>query len=77
MRFLGKGKIHDPLGNTLLQLPALEEEIAVGSVELPVGVPVGGSPLEMAFTTALGGEAFHRPEGQEVNHERIFETDTV
>jgi predicted amidohydrolase len=77
MRFLGKGKIHDPLGNTLLQLPALEEEIAVGAVELPVEVPVAGPPLEMAFTTASGGEAFRRPEGQEANHERIFETDTV
>ncbi len=77
MRFLGKLKIHDPLGNTLLQLPALEEEIAVGAVELSAGVTVAAAPLAMAFPTASGGEAFGRPEGRGTTHERVFETDTV
>jgi predicted amidohydrolase len=77
MRFLGKGKIHDPLGNTLLQMPAFEEKIAVGTVDLPVGVPAAGTPLGMAFPAASGGETFRRPEGRETAHERVFETDSV
>ncbi|MFP4482862.1 MAG: nitrilase-related carbon-nitrogen hydrolase [Thermovirgaceae bacterium] len=77
MRFLGKGKIHDHLGNTLLQLPVLEEEVAVGTVKIPLRVPAAGVPLEMEFPAASGGEAFRRPKQEGTMHERVLEADSV
>lgn len=77
MRFLGKGKIHDPLGNTLLQLPAIEEKIAMGALEGPVEIPVAGKPPAMEFPAASGGEDFAAPAMEENLPERVFESDSV
>jgi len=77
MRFLGKGKIHDPLGNTLLQLPALEEKIAVGTVELPAGVPVADMPPAVEFPAASVGQGFAGPVMEENLPETVFEPDSV
>jgi len=58
LTFLGKGKIHNPEGNKIIELPVGEEKVAVGAMEIPVEIPLAGLVPDAAFTVASGGEDF-------------------
>jgi len=78
LTFLGKGKIHDPEGNKIIELPVGKESVAVGAVEIPVVIPVAGLLLETALPVASGGEDFlHSVEETVETNVPVKETDLV
>jgi len=74
LTFLGKGKIHNPEGNKIIELPVGKEKVAVGAME----IPLAGLVPDAAFKVASGGEDFLSADTEAADAKApVTETDLV